>query len=69
MTSVITPSVIVPVRDAEPYIGDTLASLARNARPGRPRPPQPTPEPSPPPRAADALARLRRRLAPGGWGE
>ncbi|GAA3137044.1 glycosyltransferase family 2 protein [Planomonospora alba] len=25
-------SVVVPVRDAEPYIGDALASLARNAR-------------------------------------
>lgn len=28
----ITLSVVVPVRDAEPYIGDALASLRRNAR-------------------------------------
>jgi glycosyltransferase involved in cell wall biosynthesis len=28
----ITLSVIVPVRDAEPYIGDTLTSLTRNTR-------------------------------------
>ncbi|GAA5069575.1 glycosyltransferase involved in cell wall biosynthesis [Thermocatellispora tengchongensis] len=29
----ITLSVVVPVRDAAPYIGDALASLARNAQP------------------------------------
>ncbi|MGW4642477.1 glycosyltransferase family 2 protein [Sphaerisporangium sp. NPDC004334] len=29
----ITLSVVVPVRDAAPFIGDTLASLRRNARP------------------------------------